>query len=488
MRAADPVSVETILAAYARATHARGIVNVETSGTLAGEGLTGTFQSWRAGDDERDDQQLGLRTETTLRRNDRTWVRNANGNVRELDGVLLRHVATDAFIDSGAFLDAPERARYAGSAAVAGEPAWRLAVTAPGGDPVTLWIDATSGLPLREAYVEGDGVTTVDFGDWHDVSGRRLPFRAVTSDGEHAFDIVAQTTNARLDVPIAPAVFAPLAGRVLTAPGVQTVPLVAMLGHLACTVAVAGHNYTFLLDTGAQNVLLDTRLAQRLGLREEGSLEVSGATRHGGLRVARLPRLRIGDAELDDLVVSTLDLHAQLGGLHVDGILGYPFFAAALVELDRRAGTMRFGPPGSFAPAGERIPLDVDREIPEAMLRLDDRLDAPFLVDTGNSSALFIYRPFAARHPELIPASGQAATTAGVGGLAPSFRTRLGAIALGSFPLAPDVEVILAKSGAFADRVDAGNLGLGALDGYVLTFDLNGRALYVRKQTSATSS
>jgi hypothetical protein len=41
------------------------------------------------------------------------------------------------------------------------------------------------------------------------------------------------------------------------------------------------------------------------------------------------------------------------------------------------------------------------------------------------------------------------------------------------------VDVVLAKSGAFADRVDAGNIGLGVLRNFVATFDLANASMYL---------
>jgi hypothetical protein len=213
---------------------------------------------------------------------------------------------------------------------------------------------------------------------------------------------------------------------------------------------------------------------------------VRGAARIGGLRTARLGWLGIGDAGLDDLVVSTLDLGTLLGRLRVDGILGYPFFASAVVELDLTGHTMRFGPPGSFAPAGERIPLDVDREVPEAVFRIDDRVDAPFLIDTGNSGELLLYRPFVERHPDLVAPTGPPTRNYGVGGSNRSYRAQLDALALGSIVLYHrDVDVVFAASGAFADRIDAGNVGLSVLRSFVMTFDLSDAALYLRPATTS---
>jgi hypothetical protein len=481
--AADaPPPVATILAAYARATHGVDAATVETTGTLSGEGLTGAFHTWRSGDDERDDDSLGPRTETTLRVGARIWVRNSNGNVQELTGVLLRRALTEEFIESGTFEHAPERARFTGFGTIDGRQTWNLEVAAPGGDPETLWIDAASGLALRTEYLDGDGPTYVDLSDWRDVGGMTIAFHAVTTDGEHAFDTIQQTASVVLDRPIDPHTFAPLAGDRLIATGVQTVPLIDENEGVACAVAIGGKTYAFLVDSGSGNVLLDTHVAQAAGVQGVGALEVRGAVRSGGLQVARLPRLSIGEAELDDLVVSTLDFTAGGRG-RIDGILGFPFFATSMVQLDFAHHVMRFGPPGSLTPVGDRIPLDTDREVPEAVFRIDGAVDAPFMVDTGNGGGLLLYSPFVAAHQALVPAgAGDGTSYVGIGGSDRTYHTHLDAFRLGSTVIAPQsVDVVLAKEGAFADRIDAGNVGLGVLRAFVVTFDYPDHALYLQR-------
>ena len=437
---------------------------IETSGTLSGEGLTGDVHSWRSGNRERDDESLGPRFETTLRVGDRVWVRNSNGNVHELTGVLLRRALTAEFVDSGAFVKAPDRVHFVGFGAIDGRRTWDVEVNAVGGEPETLWIDAQSGLPLRTEYLDGDGPTYVDLSDWRDVGGMKLAFHSVTTDGEHAFDTIEQVAWVKLGKPIDPATFVPLAGKQLIADGAQTVPLLDDGSRVACRVTIAGQSYTFLIDSGSGNVLLDSRVARAAGLGEQGALEVRGAVRTGGMHVATLARLSIGTASLDDLVVSTIDLGAAAGHTRIDGILGYPFFAASIVQLDFAHHVMRFGPPGSFVPAGERIELDTDREIPEAVFRIDGSVDAPF-VD---------------RHPALAPAGAGASSYIGVGGSDRTYSTRLDSIGLGSTTLEDQsADVIVAKNGAFADRIDAGNVGLGLLRKFVVTFDFANHALYL---------
>ncbi len=209
-----------------------------------------------------------------------------------------------------------------------------------------------------------------------------------------------------------------------------------------------------------------------------------GAVRSGGMRIARLARLTIGTAALDDLVVSTLDLGSASGRMRIDGILGHPFFASSLVQLDFAHHLMRFGPPGSFVPAGDRIALDTDREIPEAVFRINGALDAPFIIDTGNSGEVLLYGPFVERHPGVAPAAGAGAGSyIGIGGADRTYRTRLDAFQLGSTTLTDQsADAILAKNGAFADRIDAGNVGLGVLRKFLVTFDFANGAMYLERR------
>jgi hypothetical protein len=143
---------------------------------------------------------------------------------------------------------------------------------------------------------------------------------------------------------------------------------------------------------------------------------------------------------------------------------------------------MRFGPPGSITPGGDRIAIDTDRDIPEAVFRIDD-LDAPFIVDTGDSSPLLIYGPFADAHPSVAPAVGTGAGSfVGVGGSDKSYATRVNSLRLGSTTVSDqDADVIESKSGAFADRIDAGNVGLALLRKFTVTFDFAGHALYLER-------
>ena len=478
--------VTQLLAAYARAAADPGVdlnAPVEESGTLTGDGLTGSFHAWEDGERRRIDQNLGPRAETTLRLGARVFDRDADGDVREYTGVLLRRERTDDFVESGAFAQSPDRCVARGRAVVDGRPAYVLEVSAPGGDTETVYLDAETSLPLRYAYDEDDARITIDLSDWRTVGGRRFAFHVVGSNGDHDFDEVQRLESVVLAPSFPAGIFDVPAPRAIDMAAPATLPLSERDGHLFVPVTLGGKQYSFMLDSGSQSIVIDTRVAREAKLSGEGKLEAAGTQRTGGLQLTRLGALGIGGGTLHDLVATTLDLaHTTGGAFKIDGILGYPFFAQAAVEIDADGHRMRFGPPGSFAPQGTRVALEVDRAIPEATVQLNDRVEGAFLIDTGNAGEVLLYHRFLEDHPGIVPFSQRERRSYGIGGATASYHTTLDALRLGDQTLYhADTDVMQATSGAFADRFDAGNVGLGVLRNFVMTFVLSDRALYLER-------
>jgi len=93
-----------------------------------------------------------------------------------------------------------------------------------------------------------------------------------------------------------------------------------------------------------------------------------------------------------------------------------------------------------------------------------------------------LYRPFVSTHPGIVPFSRDVVSNYGIGGAAPTYRSSLDQLTLGTIPLFHRVtDVVMAEKGAFADHIDAGNVGLGILKNFVVTFDLANSALYLEK-------
>lgn len=460
--------------------------SLEVLGILSGAGLAGTYHSWQTGGDARYEERFGIREETSLRVGDKEYVVNQSGNVRELHGLLLRRRRTEDFIDSGGFVSQPQYDTLAGRKRLAdGRSVYELVVAPPGGQSETLDLDAKTLMIDRISYDQEDGISTEDYYDYGRFAGVLLAQREVDSNGDHAYDVTREAEQIFVDRPIAPQTFAVPQTTLIQTDKPVTVPLIDRQGHYYTTVRIGTRDYTFLVDTGAQAVVLDSHVAQEQGIKPVGHLEVSGAQRTGGLGVAKLDSIEIGGASLPVHVVSVLDLQGVTGPFDADGVLGYPFFASAEVTIDPVAKTMTFGKPGTLHPSGDPIPVDVDRELVEMHGKVNGA-KGRFVIDTGNSTELLLFDPFMRTHPYLVQFQQRHfATDYGVGGSARAVSAIIDELDLGNYRLFNRyASLMLTHQGAFADRFDAGNIGMGVLKNFVLTLDLANSRIYMQRSAA----
>lgn len=464
-----------------QALHLKHGQNLETMGALSGSGLLGRFHTWRAGADEREDESIGVRASSTFAIGKTIYEVNPSGDVRTIDGLLLRRETTGNFIDDGDFTAKPQFDRFLGPSTLPdGRAVYGIEVSPPGGQPETVYLDAKTWLIDRIAYAQDDGISTQDYYAYRVVQGVLLALREVESNGDHPFDITRVIRSVRIGDPIDAAVFTLPASSVIQTAAPVTVQLTQNLGHLYVPVQIQGHTYRFLLDSGAQVVVLDTQVARQLGLQTEGNMEVSGATRTGGLGEARLDSVQVGGATLPVRVVSVLNLRTLKGSIPIDGILGFPFFAAAEVRIDPAKMTMTIAKPGTLPVLGTMLPVDTDRQFVEVHATINGYAGR-FVVDTGDNNELLVYNRFAQSHPGTVPVGDQRyASDYGVGGAAKAYSTAIKEFDLGQYRLYyRRAGVMLATQGAFADRFDAGNIGTGILRNFIVTFDVANQKLYV---------
>ncbi len=476
-------TLETLLAARRAAMQrmgASGTNSFEIEGTLEGAALLGSFHSWHLGARDRYDENEGVRRESTIRVGPRLYAINSSGNVRELRGLLLRRQKTADFIDSQDFTTQPQYDRLLGLTTLPdGRSAYAIELTPPGGLPETIDLDVATSMIDRISYESDDGVVSEDYYGYHVAGGVLLPSREIDSNGDHAYDIVRTTLRMQAGKPIDPSIFAIPPTTLIQTDKPVTVPLVERGGHDYLTVEMRGRRLTFLLDTGAQAVAVDSGVAEQIGLQPQGRLEIAGIQRTGGSGIAPLQSFEIGGATLPVGVVTVLSLHNVAPPYNVDGILGYPFFASAEVRIDQSAGTMTFAKPGSLPESGSLIPVDVDRQLAEVQGAIDG-IPGRLVVDTGNTNELLIFGPFAQAHPKLAPvAANSPAFNFGVGGSTRAISMTVDELDFGPFRLFNRLAALMVTSqGAFADRFDAGNIGMGSLKNFIMTFDLANERMY----------
>jgi hypothetical protein len=484
---AEPATLHAILSAHLDALAALHVHPPRTfheRGTIEGLGLRGTFETWRDGEDQRYDETLGIRAQRTLRLGDVQYVQNANGDVRVLRGLAARRQLTEDFIDSGEFARHPEDVTLLGRATLGGRSVWQMRVAPTGGEPYGVSLDAASSMVVEKAYQDGDGIATMDYSDYRVVDGALVAYVEVDSNGDRRFDVTSRVESARANETIDPSVFAALHSVTVENATPVTVPLLSDHGHLFVRADAGGKPLVMLVDTGSQGIFIDPAASARLGLTPQGTLEVRGLKRTQGLGVAALPAIDVGSARLPVGVVSVLDLTAvTYRGVTIDGVLGYPFFAAAEVRIDPEKLAMTIGKPGSLPALGSPVKIDTDRELPEMTAKLYN-VEGRFLVVTGNTNDLLVFHDFVAAHPGVVfygRATGFA-TNGGVGGSSAAVPAVVNALDLGPFKLYNRyADVMLNDTGVFADRNDAGNIGFGTLSNFVCTFDLASATLYLAK-------
>jgi hypothetical protein len=461
--------------------------SLELNGTLSGLGTTGTFHRWIAGSRERYDQSLGARSIQNIRIGERRFVRNSYGDVMQAGGgeAVLRQRTAD-WIDANNFVRHPETAELLGAATLDdGRSVYRLRVSAPDGQAYGIALDAASSMIDEMAYPDGNGITTTDYYDYRVSNGALYAQRQVESNGDRALDVSSAVTSVQVDRPIADAIFeVPQSVRIETAVPV-TVPLLVDRNLTYVRASVGARPLLLLIDSGSQGIVLSPDAASRLGLRPQGTIEIRGARQTNGAGIAPLDAIDIGAVRLPVNVVSVVDLNGlSYEGKSVDGVLGYPFFAAAEVRIDPDDSTLTIAQPGALPVRGSALPIEVGRQVPEIIARINNKIDGRFVVDTGNNSDLLVFHAFVEAHPGVVFYGGARnfAANRGVGGSSAAVPVSVDRLQLGPFTLYNRyANVLLADRGAFAEGADAGNIGYGSLRNFIVTFDAANGTLYLEK-------
>jgi hypothetical protein len=482
-KAPDP-PLSTILTnhvAALAALHVREPHTQEVTGTLLGVGIAGTFHEWQAGTTQRRDISFGIRTERTLRLGDRVWVEDANGEIRELQGIVARRQLTEDFIESDGFASHPESVHYVDRETLAdGRDVYVLRIAPPDGEPYEIGIDTKTWLIDESSYVDHDTTRVSFFSDYRVIDGLLIPFTEVDSDGQHAYDITSQVTDVTVDQPIEAAIFTPLSVAAVVNAVPVTVPYLERGGLIFAKVSIEGKVYTFLIDSAAQADVFDTSLVAKLGLHPQGSVEITGAGRVTSPGVVEAPPIVLGGVTFPMHIATVLHL-PPFPSTSVDGILGYPFFAAAELRFDPTQQTLTIAQPGALPPDGARLDVDTDRELPEVVARIQD---APtrVIVDTGDSRELLLFKSFVDQHPGLVSlAELGPRLNSGIGGSVSAVGAIVNVLQLGPYRLFNRyTDVVLGTTGAFADRNDGGNVGYASLRNFVVTFDLANHGLFLQ--------
>ena len=160
----------------------------------------------------------------------------------------------------------------------------------------------------------------------------------------------------------------------------------------------------FIFDTGASHTVLHSRRGAELGLKPEEQITgtATGGAIHGSLTSG--VSLKVAGAEVSNQQIGLIDFPVP-PGFEFDGVIGYDFINAFVVEIDYLNKVMNLYDPRtySYRGRGEAIPLVLDdRRIPLVHVAIIPPAGAAFNavleVDTGADRAFIFNNSFVKKH------------------------------------------------------------------------------------------
>ncbi len=256
---------------------------------------------------------------------------------------------------------------------------------------------------------------------------------------------------------------------------------IARTRHLLVRAELDGvdHGY-WIFDSGAGGLVIDPKLAQKLGYEPYGELWIGGA---GAARTAthyyEARSLRVGPATLDRPRLSSLDLDALSAtlGAPLVGIIGYDFLQRVVATVDMKAGRIEIADPATFTRVDatwRALTLHGHHPHVECSFGHEGEESALFRLDTGAAGVAVIF------HSPFVQESGlltgrPTAPFNGLSGVGGESKARIGLIdwfELGGVVVDQPTAIFVEDAhGALADPWTAGTLGGDLLEKSDLIFD-----------------
>lgn len=250
--------------------------------------------------------------------------------------------------------------------------------------------------------------------------------------------------------------------------------------HIIVDGTIGGITMPLIFDTGGANYF-GPATAQKMGWSASGGMTINGVGNGyvaGGF--ARIPEMTIANATLSNEVAVVAPLPWPENAAAPGGMAGWEFLAEFRTTIDYPNKTIAFANFTDPIPAGgTRIPLATDGHTPVAEASVNG-VSGWFGVDTGDGSAITLFKAFAAQARVAADSSLKQTLAGGAGGTSKLSQARVQTFSIGGISIAnARVHVSEATAGAFASRALAGNLGGGLLHCFRVTFDYRARAMWL---------
>lgn len=372
-------------------------------GTLATNGLTGTYHDVDAGGGYIQTTTLGPFTSSFGASNGQSWSEDENGQVVRHEGVHQRG-SVDARALEAALTKPEDDVKLLGE--VLGPPvAYVVEVNPPNGRREWIFFDKTTYQTVRTESIMPTSRVVATYSDFKPRNGFTEPWSGHWSDGDAVNDedwhVKSQQSNAIIDPT---QLQIPQSRPFLEFPQGQTsvdLPIKVIDGDIVVQLMVGGRGYDFLLDSGSSEFNVDYAAAQQMGLTLYGKSLQTAAGKFSSSE-SMIPEVDVGPLKMHNVVVTVLPFSRQEAtAMQLVGLIGYDFLAGATMRIDYDNRKLVAMVPGQYVPPPDAtaLPVLLDDRVPVAAAQIGSSFGDHFIIDTGANKG-FVFPGFVASHPD----------------------------------------------------------------------------------------
>jgi hypothetical protein len=331
--------------------------------------------------------------------------RDWNGFVREVQGKELSRLQAEIFEKRVILFGPPMQMPLTTVSQSEDKKMYLLRTTSVGGAPMTWYVDAATWLPVKSVRRGDDTEITTTYEEWPETSEIRTPHRVSVSETDKP-DYQWRQISLRFENRIAPGTFeVPKPGPqdAFLQPGAPSIPFTLESSHIVFKAQLNGREpIGFLLDTGADENVINTSRMAEFGLKTYGKNMTTGGGGSAEYDYAAGATFTLPGVELRNQHVAVLDqtgLERALG-VPLGGILGYDFISRFVVEIDYEKKLLTLHDPKawSYSGSGYVVPVTFDGGIPftDGLISVGPKTDIPayFVLDFGAQETMTLTSPF----------------------------------------------------------------------------------------------
>ncbi|MFN2461292.1 MAG: retroviral-like aspartic protease family protein [Candidatus Velthaea sp.] len=451
---------------------------------LSQDGQTGTFRVRRLGKDYRETTTLGPLVYENGVHGGVRWQQNRNGISFTFAGIHERDAVDERAWES----PSSKEVRLIGESLSAN--AYVVSINPRKGRHEWLFIEKRTGVVVRRERIERHRRYITSYEDFRQFDGTLEPSRTRTTDtlgNEREQTIVKRsldTTPDPKDVEMPPT------RRTLVefpnGANVVRLPVRIANGLFVVRVAVAGHPYDFLLDSGAAGIVIDPSIADALALERYGS-RVGSTLGSFAEQTSIVPLLTIGALHMRNIVTRVVPVPFRADDrTKIAGLLGFDFFADAVVHIDHEHNLFEAHQPASWRPPSDAtpVPLALDDKQPAIRAKVGT-VAARVILDTGANRTV-LETAFADRADITNDKAAMVAKFRGVGGIGTAETVRIKTFEFAGTTFS-DPLIDISPSELGVEDID-GILGTDLLRDYDMYFDYRANMAYLHRVKRAPST